>query len=375
MPISKDGSLLLVKTVVVFGVLVSVCLICVSAVLNYRMGFHGGAGGLDGVVYGVGAASGDLLKAMSPFMGYWGRKNRDWLAVAAAVTMFVALTAYSFTAAYGFSAIHRSEMSAAADKRIDDRAGTKAALARMEARLKQLGPQRASGELKAAIAAVYAEPVAKSTLDGATQHCRVVRSGSRKGCAAVKGLERDLEASLEQERLTGGAERLRDELKGQDAVTETDDPQREGIRTLLALVNVDVSRETVGYGLGLLLAGLIELGSGLGLYLVTTPLRGKVSTPTIGVEAKHSTSHEVAEAKRGEVAEYVTAQVVLVEGEVAAMDTLFADYIGWCRRLNRYAVARASFERGFQRFAQLAGIKTADVEGDVVFSGIAVIGG
>jgi len=375
MPISKDGNPLLVKTVVVFGVVVSLCLISVSAVLNYRMGFHSGAGGLDGVVYGIGAASGDVLKAMSPFMGHWGRKNRDWLAVAAAVTMFVSLTAYSFTAAYGFSAIHRSELSALADKRIEDRAGMKAAFARTEARLDQLGPQRASGEVKAAIAAAYAEPVGKTTLEGATERCKAVRAWSRKACAAVKGLERELEASLEQEKLSSEAARLREELKGEAAAPEAGDPQREGIRTLLALANIEVSRETVGYGLGLLLAVLIELGSGLGLYLVTTPLRGKVSTQTMGVEMKQSLNPAYGDVQRGEVAEYVTNQVMIVEGEESGMDVLFKDYIGWCRRQNRHAVARAGFERAFQRFAQMAGVKSAHVNGNVVFNGIAVLGG
>lgn len=371
---SKGANPLLVNVLVGFGVLVSLWMIGVSAVLNYRMGFHSGEGGIDGVIYGVGAAGGDLLKSISPFMGYWGRKSKDWLAVLVAVTMYAALTAYSFTAAYGFSAIHRSGLTAASDKRRDDHAGAKAALARIVARLDQLGPQRSSGEVKASIAAGYAEPVGKRTLGEATRQCSVVRAWSRKACAAVKGFERELEAALEQERLTVSAERLRAELKAQAAAPEESDPQREGIQAILRLVHIQASMDSIGYALGVLLAILIEFGSGLGLYLVTTPLRGAEERQPIGIELRNAPSAPEVEALRGEVVDYVSANVMLMEGGQAAMEVLFADYVGWCRRLNRYAVARASFERAFQRFAQLAGLRSADVEGGLVFAGIAVMG-
>lgn len=362
----------LVKGLVVIGLVVSIGLIAVSATLNYRMGLRSGEGGFDGMVYGVGAACGDLLKSMSPFMGNWGLRTKDRLAVGVAAVLYVTLTAYSFTAAYGFSTIHRADLIDTGNKRSEDHAGIKAALKRTEARLEQLGVQRSVAEVDAAIAAAYAAPLGKSSLEAASAHCTVLRTWTLKPCQNVHEMESERAAAEEQERLSASAEKLRVELKNEKPVPGESDAQLEGLKGLLAVAHVELSKNTIGYGLALLLACLIELGSGLGLYLVTTPLRATAPKPMMTASTPAASTPE-ADPTRGEVADYVTANVVLADGGEAAMVDLFTDYVGWCRRLNRYAVARASFEKAFHRFAQLAGVSGEILAGDVVYSGIAIL--
>lgn len=369
---SENARSWLTGVVVGLGVLVSLGLIGVSAILNFRMGFHSAEGGVDGYVYGVGAACGDGLKAMAPFMGHWAMTVRDRLAVGVAVVVFVVLTAYSFTAAYGFAVEHRADRTAAADKHIEDHQDAANTLKRVTVRLDAMGATRTPREVQADIDAAYAMPIGRSTLGEASDHCARLRTATRKPCAEIRTLEKELALAEEHAKLTGQADMLRDELKGQGPTRTTDDPQSDGIATLLAVIHVKVDKANVAYALALLLAGLVELGSGFGLYLVTTPLRAPVprQVETATKQGRVSDSSLL----RGEVADYVSANLVLVDGGTAAMDDLFTDYIGWCRRLNRYAVARASFEKAFSRFAQLAGIGADGGGEDVMFSGVAIVG-
>lgn len=364
----------MVDTLVALGILASVALMAVSATLNFRMGVRS-ADGIDGWVYGIGAACGDVLKAMAPFMGHYGLKHKDRVAAGVALAVFLVLTAYSFTAAYGFSAFHRADRTASADKRIEDHGTAAAAYRRIAERLDKLGPQRTPGEVQAAIDTLYARPVGKVTLEKASEHCNVLRQWTRGPCGEVAALEEELQRAKAYQQAESQEQKLRLDMKGEGATPTTDDAQLAGIRSLLAVVHVTVSKDVIGYGLALLLALLIELGSGLGLYLVTTPLRANVKVK--GGERMHTPDGQNSlpvEQQRGEVVEYVTNNVFMSEEGELGLDELFTDYLSWCRKLNRYPVARASFEKAMARFAQLAGLEATAAGGDIWISGIAIVG-
>ena len=93
---------------VVAGMVLSLALIGVSALLNFRMAYRMGDTELDAWIYGGGAASADGLKALLPFFIAWAMYKREYLAVAAASVLFAVMTAYSFSAGMGFAAQLRS---------------------------------------------------------------------------------------------------------------------------------------------------------------------------------------------------------------------------------------------------------------------------
>lgn len=182
----------LTNTLVVIGIGVSIGLIVVSAVLNFRVGYRTADTEFDGWVYGLGAGMADALKAIAPFVALWGWRNKDNLAVGAATVVFLVFSAYSFSAALGFAAHHRvvkqGEESGAFEKRKD----TRAEFDRIDTRLKGLGVQRSEGEIDKSIAAILARPVGERqrTVDQISSKCTLNRRTRAKLAQRLRGLPR-----------------------------------------------------------------------------------------------------------------------------------------------------------------------------------------
>lgn len=96
---------------VVAAVLVSVGLIAVSVTLNARMAYRSADTVFDAWVYALAAGFADALKAYAPFAVHAGWRNRDVVAVIAALTVFVTVTAYAFSEV-GFALLHRASSAA-----------------------------------------------------------------------------------------------------------------------------------------------------------------------------------------------------------------------------------------------------------------------
>ena len=181
-----------------------------SAVLNFRVGYRTADTEFDGWVYGLGAGMADALKAIAPFVAFWGWRNRDFLAVAAAGIVFAIFTAYSFSAALGFAAHHRvvkqGEDSGAFEKRKD----TRAEYDRIDTRLKALGVQRSQGEIEKATAAILARVVGDRgrTVNQISSNCTLNRKDTREACAEIASLAEETERSRDYTRLADQAKTL-----------------------------------------------------------------------------------------------------------------------------------------------------------------------
>lgn len=261
--------------VVVFGILVSVGLIAVSVALNVRMGYRSGDSDFDGKLYGLGAGLGDCLKAIAPFMMSWGIRHGDALAAISAVLLFGICTGYSFVSSLGFAAEQRANKAGVALGSKDSYGDLRGRKTRLEERLAFLGLQRSVAEVDAAIMAVLSRPAWRGgqTVGAVSADCSLNRKATRQSCEEVAKLRAEKARAEEFARVGVDLEAVLQALAARSSVATTVDAQVDALAKVTGLVSTAIAKDTIGLGLSLLLACFLEIGSGLGLYMVTTPWR------------------------------------------------------------------------------------------------------
>lgn len=346
------------------GIIASLCLITVSALLNYRMGFRSADTDLDGYLYGGGAAAGDILKAIAPFMVATAIKHRDWPTTATAAMAFSIFTAYSFTAALGFAAEHRSHKAAITLDGMETRQNLRSEKGRAEDRLKQLGPQRSSAEVDAAIAAeanATAGPRHR-TVREISNNCTLNRIATRTPCRTIAQLGEELARAREAERLSATIADLRQKLADQDAdsASTSADPQVDAVKRLAGVWNPEVDGKAIGFGLSLLLALFVEFGSGLGLFIATTPFRNREKAQS-GPEPVGAVDAFVLEALEPKV-----------NGEVRAR-ALYAAYRHWCAKRSTTAMPRTEFKEAFADIARAVNVRNRIRRGEEIYEDVKLL--
>jgi hypothetical protein len=99
---------LVIDGLILAGVVGSLGLVAVSAVLNYRFGFRlGGQDEVERQLYGLGFGFADVVKSLMPFCLALAFTKRDWVAAAGAGLFFVVASVSSFYAGIGLAAEHR----------------------------------------------------------------------------------------------------------------------------------------------------------------------------------------------------------------------------------------------------------------------------
>lgn len=340
---ARDGRNGLVDALVVAGIGVSLGLVAVSISLNVRMGMRSADNPLDGYLYGAGAGFGDALKAVAPFMLAWAIRHRDTVAAMAAILLFCLSTAFSFTATFGFAAEHRASRAGEAQGDIDRYADLRAEKERLEKRLAFIGQQRPSDEVVAAMAGVLNKSAWRGgpSVGTVSKDCTSVRRATSNACSLYATLQEEAARAEEAEQVAAALAVMLSKLAGREGgVTVSADAQAEAIAEAASRV-VSLSERQVGLLLAFLLACFIEGGSGLGLYMVTTPWR----TPRNG-----TTKAPVA---TGAVDRFLVERVEPGEG-LLPITLLHEEYVRWC------AVRKETPHTG-SRFAKLCG----EVAGDV----------
>lgn len=339
---------------VVFGILVSIGLIAVSVALNVRMGYRSAGSDIDGKLYGLGAGLGDCLKAISPFMASWGIRQGDVLAVASAMVLFIICTGYSFMASLGFAAEQRAGRAGVAQGVIDSYGDLRAEKTRLQDRLAFLGPQRSVSAVEADIKAIFSTRAWKDgqTVGVVSADCSLNRKATRTACERVAKLQVERESAAAAEEVASNLDALLAKLSGRinQPVVQTIDAQVDALAKVAGLVTAAIGKEQIGLGLSLLLACFIEVGSGLGLYMVTTPWRVRNTAAQLESPAK-------GVGKRlGHVDAYMLA-CVLPGNDLLSESALHADYVRWCRTRNEVAYGKEEFARRFARLAAECGLE------------------
>jgi hypothetical protein len=200
-------------------------MLAINAAMDYRFGSGFGRSELDGDLYGGASALSDVLKAVLPFALASAFAQRRWGSVIASGTLWIVCVAFSFASATGFGISARTFTS--------DAATIQATLNREGLAALQSGQEE------------------------------LIRVRAQLAAPNLRGRDRqDLEqreASLSRETAT-----LRNRLAYAPSIL-TANGQAEAIAQVLG---IDPSR--VSSALVVLLASLLELASGLGLYVATS---------------------------------------------------------------------------------------------------------
>jgi len=234
---------------------------------------------------------------------------------AAAIAVFVVLTVRSFTAEIGLYAHTKSEVVGDARAAHQRYADARAAKARADADLAAIGAVRPAGDVAAEIGALRRDRL----YDRSKQCAEATAPDSRELCARLDRLAGELAKAQEAARLRHAADAAAVALSKLDvaAAMRSVDPQAEALAKLLGIV-VAVEPETVRTGLAVLIALLVEIGSGLGPWLAT-PSRRATPEPAAGPEAARPAAGEAsAEAQAPEPAAAAPAPSAAADGAGAA---------------------------------------------------------
>jgi hypothetical protein len=391
----------------VLGVIAAGVLLVVSAAMNYRFGFSLGKTPADGQIYGAASAAADCFKALVPFFFFAAWRNRMWSQAFAAAIVWFVVTGYSMTSALGHAALNRLDMSgqraAATANYKDMRADTKRAQDQLTWIPAHRPPETVSAELNVHKAQRFWL---------VTNECTDVKGKSaREYCQQFHKLNAELASGVEAQKLETrisdiGAKLAR--AAGGTVMAEAD-PQA----SVLAKVT-GVELETVQTGLALLVALLIEIGSGFGMYVAfaywrmhghephavavshsaanTAPLRTADQTlalpPAEAVETEETAAlpapaQPPATARLGandnrtpakrllpdsDVQRFYRDEVLATDGMSITLNDLYNAYCNWSEDQEKEPLAMPTFSREFRAL----GVRKEKMGGRVRYFDIAL---
>ena len=255
----------------VLGVLAAGVLLAVSAAMNWRFGFSLGRTELDGQIYGAASAAADCLKALVPFFFFAAIRNKIWSQAAASALVWTVVTAYSMTSALGHAALNRFDSTG-------HRAQAAQAYQDLRSDLKRAEEQAGWIPQARPFAAVQGEIEGLKT-QGAwkwTNGCKDVSSKSeQKFCQKLATLNSEIASS---QAVVGANTHIADikakiaTMEGSTALSEAD-PQAKVLTELVATFLPGVTIENVQMAMTIFVALLLEIGSGLGMYVAFSQWR------------------------------------------------------------------------------------------------------
>ena len=382
----------------VLGVLAAAVLLAVSAAMNWRFGLSLGRTELDGQIYGAASAAADCLKALLPFFMFAAIRNKVWSQALASAVVWVVVTAYSLTSAFGHAALNRNDV---AGERVHEKQvyeELRSDIARAKEQLSWVPQHRPAMTVQAEINSLKGEKRWRRTsgcTDATVTKSIVFCDGYHKLMSELASAEKS--AALE-ERIAVAQEKLGD-MGGRTVLGEAD-PQVSAIANLLG-----VSPETVKVGMMVFIALLLEIGSGLGLYIAfsqwrlydrhapAAPKMATVSTaaaavavpesvslpprpvaiekPRSGANDNKSAAPQRRVAPENDVERFYKERIETKDGSSLTATALYEDYVEWCEARDKDPLALPTFGREFGEL----GVQKGKIAGRVRYMGIALKSG
>ena len=322
------------------GGALAISLAALSVACCFQFGRHL-APGDEGLLYGVLGATADALKALLPLAISAALISRQTGRAAIGVALFAVFSIYSFTSELGLYALSRDAVASTASAGKEAYGQLKEERARIQERLRALGQTRPSS-------AITAE------LDGQKQNAAWQSSkectdatlpASRSFCAAVARLKGELETARGAEALRIKESDLSARINGMDLATvlKSTDAQTEALARLTGL-----APGTIKDSLAILVALLIELGSGFGLFVVTAsgtpPVSAKeVASPKEMVTPSARQPAEAAPDSDPEISAFVAARLEAAEGATVKPMEVFTAWRDWCKAQKREPGSQMAF--------------------------------
>lgn len=251
----------------VLGVLAAGVLLAVSAAMNWRFGLSLGKTELDGQIYGAASAAADCFKALIPFFLFAAVRNKMWSQAAASAVVWVVVTSYSLTSAFGHAALNRFDTAGQREVASQSYKDLRADLQRAQEQLSWVPQHRPAATVQSEMAAAKTNRAWQWT-DGCT---KVKDKYQRTFCDKYHALAAEL-GSAEQRgaleaRVAETQAALSKTTAGGSVMAEAD-PQA---AVLAKLSGFDVS--TIQMALTVFIAILLEIGSSFGMYVAFSAWR------------------------------------------------------------------------------------------------------
>jgi hypothetical protein len=325
-----------------FGGLIVIGLVIISVFANFWFGtllISGQERWLYGAIFGL---LDGLKTVLVPAAGFAMAAGLFFKA-RVAYGVFALLSTLSFSAEVGLYSITKNEVvgdAKAAHAAYEEASAEKAAL---KDKLNELGHVRAAGAIQADIS----EKRLDRLFDRSRQCSDATAAESRDLCQAIERLNAELAIAQEAKTLQGKLDDVNlrlSKMNVADALKSVD-PQAEALGRMTGL-----SPDTVRTALAVLIAALIELGSGLGFWLLLpaeTPKREKPKAPAKVAAAKKS--KPVQEAAREPeaciVERWVNADVLRRKDSFCPRNEFRAAFESWCQANGLTPVNDTAFGR------------------------------
>lgn len=234
--------------------------------MNWRFGLSLGKTELDGQIYGAASAAADCLKALIPFFLFAAIRNRMWSQAAASAVVWVVVTAYSLTSAFGHAALNRFDTAGQRQMQAQSFKDMRADLQRAQEQLSWVPQHRPAATVKGEM-----DSARNSRLWQLSESCtKVVGKSQRTFCDGYHGLTAELGSAEQAAALEARIAETQTKLAAMDggSVMAEADPQA---AVLAKLAGLDVS--TVQMALTAFIAILLEIGSGFGMYIAFSTWR------------------------------------------------------------------------------------------------------
>jgi hypothetical protein len=255
----------------VLGILAAGVLLAVSAAMNWSFGFSLGRTEIDGQIYGAASAAADVLKALVPFFFFAAIRSRMWSQAIASAVVGLVVVAYSLTSALGHAALNRFDTAGKRAVAASTYKDLRADLARAQEQAGWIPQHRPLLSVQADIDAAKTEAGWRFT-----KGCnKVTGPQGRKFCQKYHSLTAELASADQGAMLEMKIADLQTKLGKSEgnSVMSAADPQAAVLAKLSSILFFDVKVEDVQTALTVFIALLLEVGSGLGMYVAFSQWR------------------------------------------------------------------------------------------------------
>lgn len=389
----------------VLGVLAAGVLLAVSAAMNWQFGYSLGRNPFDGQLYGAASAAADCMKALVPFYFFAAWRNREWAQAAASALVWSVVTAYSLTSALGNAAHSRNDTAGARLTQSQQYQDARADMKRAQDQLSWIPQHRPLATVQAEIEGLKANKAwgwsdGCKKLDGAAE---------RKLCDRFHALEAEAGSAGQAAELEKRIQAAEGKLSGASSTAGAveADPQAAVLASLLSVVLPGVKVTQVQTMMSVFVALLLEVGSGLGMFVAFSqwrlydvkapaaprfvPVTAAATTSTtlntaaVAVAAQPAVQ-QIAKPRSGandnksapattrmvapenDVERFYKESIEVTDGSSLTATELYEDYCAWCETKTKEPLALPTFGRAFGEL----GVKKEKIAGRIRYIGIAL---
>jgi hypothetical protein len=388
----------------VLGVLAASVLLAVSAAMNWQFGYNLGRTPFDGQIYGAASAAADCMKALVPFFFFAAWRNRMWSQAAASALVWSVVTAYSLTSALGHAALNRADTTGARSVQSMNYQDVRSDMKRAQDQLSWIPAHRPAASVQADIDGLKGQK-AWGWSSGCT---KLDGKAEQKLCDKYHALQSELGSAQQAGELEKRIADAQSKLANQTSHTGSAeaDPQAAVLATLLAKVFPSMTVGDVQTMMTVFVALLLEVGSGLGMYVAFSQWRlydvqapsapriipvaqaATINTAAVAVAAQPAVQ-QLAKPRSGandnrsapavtrmvapetDVERFYKESIEVTDGSSLTATELYEDYCAWCETKTKEPLALPTFGRAFGEL----GVKKEKIAGRIRYIGIALKSG